>query len=259
MKVLAFFAHPDDETMLAGGTLALLARLGADVHYLCATRGEGGEAGDPPLCAPPELGTLRAAELACAVQALGGASLRFLPYVDPSVGPDNTLYAFMDDPVHLAEELRQVLEELSADVLITHGSSGEYGHPAHRLIYAAAHRTAQTWAGPQRLWYTVQAAYADAPKPRLLNPDDPAHWVLDVTPLKAEKTAATLCHRTQHALFVRNTSKQLGRPVSVPEVVVTLESLYRAAPPAEDGQPQDALGLLLRRAGRVREEAAAHG
>ena len=41
MNVLAFFAHPDDETMLCGGTLAILARHGAAVHYLCATRGEG--------------------------------------------------------------------------------------------------------------------------------------------------------------------------------------------------------------------------
>ena len=43
MNILAFFAHPDDETMLAGGALALLAQNGAQVHYLCATRGEGGE------------------------------------------------------------------------------------------------------------------------------------------------------------------------------------------------------------------------
>ena len=47
MKALAFFAHPDDETMLAGGTLALLAHSGVGVHYLIATSGEGGEAGEP--------------------------------------------------------------------------------------------------------------------------------------------------------------------------------------------------------------------
>jgi len=52
VNVLAFFAHPDDETMLAGGILALLSRGGAQVHYLCATRGEGGEVGEPPVCEP---------------------------------------------------------------------------------------------------------------------------------------------------------------------------------------------------------------
>ncbi len=49
MNILAFFAHPDDETMLCGGTLALLARAGARVHLLIATRGEGGENGEPPV------------------------------------------------------------------------------------------------------------------------------------------------------------------------------------------------------------------
>ena len=47
MNVLAFFAHPDDETMLIGGTLAILAQNGVRVHYVCATRGEGGEVGRP--------------------------------------------------------------------------------------------------------------------------------------------------------------------------------------------------------------------
>ena len=44
MNILVFFAHPDDETMLCGGTLALLAQAGAKIHFVCATRGEGGEA-----------------------------------------------------------------------------------------------------------------------------------------------------------------------------------------------------------------------
>ena len=97
MNVLAFFAHPDDETMLAGGTLALLARQGVQVHYLSATRGEGGEAGEPPLCSLEDLGQVREEELACAVAALGGSSLDFLGYTDPRVGPDDELYAYSDD------------------------------------------------------------------------------------------------------------------------------------------------------------------
>ena len=78
MIVLAFFAHPDDETILFGGTLALLAQLGNQVHYVSATRGEGGEVGEPPLCLPAELGQVRAQEMACAVEALGGVSLNFM-------------------------------------------------------------------------------------------------------------------------------------------------------------------------------------
>ena len=44
MKVLAFYAHPDDETMLAGGTLALLAEAGAQVQINIVTPGEVNEA-----------------------------------------------------------------------------------------------------------------------------------------------------------------------------------------------------------------------
>jgi len=67
MNILAFFAHPDDETMLGGGSLAWMATLGANLHCLCATGGEGGEMGEPPLCRREELGEIRRQETACAV------------------------------------------------------------------------------------------------------------------------------------------------------------------------------------------------
>ena len=81
------------------------------------------------------------------------------------------------------------------------------------------------------LLYTIQGAFKEHPYPRLMNKDDPAHLVLDVSPVKQAKVNAALCHRTQHALFIRNTSKELGRPVSVPEVILEVESLHRAWPP----------------------------
>jgi hypothetical protein len=97
------------------------------------------------------------------------------------------------------------------------------------------------------LFYTFQTAFAEHPKPRLMNADDPAHLVLDAGPVLERKVQATLCHRTQHALFVRNTSKQLGHPVTVPEVVVSVESLHRAFPAVTpgDGQLDDPLAQLL--------------
>ncbi len=85
MDILAFFAHPDDETMLAGGTLALLASSGARVHYPLrhARRGRRGRASRR--CARiEELGALREQEMVCAVRALGGRSLTFLDYIDPA-------------------------------------------------------------------------------------------------------------------------------------------------------------------------------
>jgi LmbE family N-acetylglucosaminyl deacetylase len=251
MNVLAFFAHPDDETMLAGGVLALLAAAGARVHYLSATRGEGGEAGEPPLCPLEELGQVRADELACAAAALGGASLTFLDYVDPRVGPKDELYAFTDDLDRLAAEVAAVIRQVGAQVVIAHGSNGEYGHPAHRLAHRAAVAAVASITDKPPLLYTAQAAFAEHPKPHLMNADDPADLVLDVSPVMGQKIQAALCHRTQHALFVRRASKEAGRPLSVPEVIVSMEGLHRVLPPV-GGEPQDALSELLRQTGCLR-------
>jgi LmbE family N-acetylglucosaminyl deacetylase len=244
MKILAFFAHPDDETMLAGGTLALLAQSGAEVHYLCATRGEGGEAGEPPVCEIEELGRVRAKEMACAVQSLGGRSLAFLDYIDPRVGPGEELYAYTDDLAQLAEEVGEAIRRLEIDALLTHGVNGEYGHPAHKLTHQAALKAVQTSGVQQPLFYTVSAFFPEHPRPRLANQDNPAHLILDVSPCLTQKTEAALCHRSQHALFVRRSSQEAGRRLSVPEVIQRLESLHRLSP-AVNGRLDDELAMRL--------------
>lgn len=244
MHILAFFAHPDDETMLAGGTLALLARLGAAVHYLCATRGEGGELGDPPLCTRAGLAAVRSDELTCAIHALGGASLEFLGYVDPPVGPGDSLHPYAVDTAGVAQRLEQVIRRWNIQTLITHGSNGEYGHPAHLQTHAAARLAVEHMGDAAPLLYSVQAAFPEHPKPRLVNPRDVAHLILDVSPVLEEKTLAALCHRTQHALFVRRASQAAGRQLTVPEVIISLESLHRTLPVAP-APPRDALALML--------------
>ncbi len=253
MKILAFFAHPDDETMLCGGTLALLAREGASIDYLCATRGEGGELGDPPLCARAEAGRLRSSELACAVEALGGGRLDFLPYVDPVVGPDNELFPFTDHFEELVARLQKVIVSRRVDALISHGSNGEYGHPAHRLCHRAASQTINRLGSNAPLFYTVQATYPGAPKPHLINPEDPAHLVLDISAVFEQKVNAALCHKTQNALFVRRASEERGQKVSVPEVIIAQEALHRAAPPV-NGPLIDGIAHLLRISGAVTHE-----
>ncbi len=245
MNVLAFFAHPDDETMLAGGTLALLANQGAAVHYLAATRGEGGEVGEPPLCTREELGGVREQELVCAVGALGGRSLTFMDYVDPTVGPGDELFPYTDDLAMLAGQVAASIRQFDIQAVITHGSNGEYGHPAHVLTHTAARIAVESFAvsDPQRpalLLYTVASMFPGHPRPRLANKDDPAHYVIDVNPVLAKKEKAALCHRTQHALFVRRPSQEAGRTLGVTEVLMHLESLRRFYPTAEK-KPQDEL------------------
>ncbi len=215
MDFLAFFAHPDDETILLGGTLALLAEHGGRVHYACATRGEGGEVGEPPVCSPRDLGPVRARELACAVEALGGASLTFMDYIDPRVGPEETLFTFTRDFSGLVEKLLVQIRRLAPQAVFTHGTNGEYGHPAHILANRAARLAAAALGPDAPVLYSASPSFSEHPKPRLANRDDPAHLVIDVGRAMEKKTRAARCHKTQNALFVRRSSKKAGRPVAL--------------------------------------------
>ncbi len=252
MRVLAFFAHPDDETLMAGGTLAALARAGHEVFVLSATRGEGGERGDPPLCAQDELGAVRSRELACAVQALGARGPFFLGYRDPQVGLDGTLYPFADRDQAVAQRLMRWLRGLRPHLLLTHGSRGEYGHPAHVKVHRAAAAALEGLPPALRpAWYTPLAYLPDLPLEGLFNPE-PAHWLvaLDDEALAAKVRAAE-CHRTQHAMFQRVGQARFGRPVTVAEFIaaVPVETWRRADTDAEppDGPLGRALGPLARR------------
>ena len=227
MNILAFFAHPDDETILSGGLLALLSSSGNPVHFLCCTRGEGGERGDPPLSPQEGLGNLREGELICAVNALGGKSLKILDYIDPLVGSDNQLFSFTEDIDGLSSALKNQILEKKIDVIISHGSNGEYGHPGHKTVYETVENVIRV-NFPELAWYTVQANHGESSKPHLMNQNDPADWVIDTTSVLNMKINAAKCHKSQHALFVRRKTKELGRPVEVEEVIMSDESYHIA-------------------------------
>jgi LmbE family N-acetylglucosaminyl deacetylase len=220
MKILAFFAHPDDETMFLGGTLAYLADQGMEIHYLCATRGEGGEMGDPPLCTREELGEYRAQELVCAVDILGGISLDFLDFVDPPVGTEGELYPFTPNLQKLVRALRKKISQIKPQIVLTHGPDGEYGHPGHiqaheGLLAALAEEPNQSPAVYAPSWLSRETGIF-TPIPSI---------VVDVSTWKKTKILAAECHKTQHSLFVRHAAARAGRPVTLPEAIRSKEGL----------------------------------
>jgi LmbE family N-acetylglucosaminyl deacetylase len=81
-RLLAVFAHPDDETFGVGGTLAKYAAQDTHVTLICATRGEVGEIAPGTGATPETLGQVREGELRCAAQTLGVRNLIFLDYRD---------------------------------------------------------------------------------------------------------------------------------------------------------------------------------
>src|SRR5262245_23972525 len=80
--ILAVFAHPDDESLTCGGTLARLADAGARVVLLCASRGERGSVSDPALLAGSDLAGVRTRELHDAAAILGLADVIILDHRD---------------------------------------------------------------------------------------------------------------------------------------------------------------------------------
>jgi LmbE family N-acetylglucosaminyl deacetylase len=246
VRILVVFAHPDDETMLVGGTLALLEKTGADVHYLAATRGEGGDLGKPPLCTRAEVGFVREKELVCAVNALGGSSLRFMNYVDPLVGENDTLFAFAGDDEDFSSQVISDIQQLGVDAVITHGSDGEYGHPAHLKVHRCVKQAVFNIPEEQRpLLYTFQGAFLGHPKEHLMNQHDPAHIILDIHAVEEEKLAAITCHKTQHDLFLRHAQADEQGQCSLRQVLITIESLHRVFPPVTKYPITDKLVTFL--------------
>ena len=77
--LMAVLAHPDDESFGMGGTLALYARRGYPVHYVCATRGEAGDVDPQFLEGFDSVAERREAELRCGHPAAGGGALPGVP------------------------------------------------------------------------------------------------------------------------------------------------------------------------------------
>lgn len=139
-RLLAVFAHPDDETFGTGGTLAHYARQGVDVYLICATRGEVGEA-PADLKGFASTAEMREDELRCAAGILGLKAVHFLGYRDSGMpgSPDNSHpRALVAQPVEqVACEVAHYIRELRPQVVITFDPIGGYRHPDHIAIHRA--------------------------------------------------------------------------------------------------------------------------
>lgn len=139
-RLLAVFAHPDDETFGPGGTLALYAHRGDEVYLICATRGEAGEA-PPGLNGFASVGEMREDELRRAASVLGLKSVRFLGYRDSGMpdSPDNHHpQALVMAPLsEVAQQVAAYIRETRPQVVITFDPIGGYRHPDHIAIHQA--------------------------------------------------------------------------------------------------------------------------
>jgi LmbE family N-acetylglucosaminyl deacetylase len=159
LKLLAVLAHPDDESLGFGGTLARCAAEGIETYLITATRGEKGRFG--PLGKrgdPIEVGRAREAELRAAARVLGIREVCVLGY--PDGGVDQV------DPVTAIHTIASQIQRIRPDVMLSFGPDGAYGHPDHIAIsqfttaavvcaadseFSTADGFRETWFAPHRV------------------------------------------------------------------------------------------------------------
>jgi LmbE family N-acetylglucosaminyl deacetylase len=127
LRLMCVLAHPDDESLGMGGTLAKYAAEGVETYLVTATRGERGWFGDekeyPGLEA---LGKIREVELHNAASELGIREVNFLDYIDGDLDKA--------DPAEAITKIVSHLRRIRPHVVITFDPNGAYGHPDHIAI-----------------------------------------------------------------------------------------------------------------------------
>jgi LmbE family N-acetylglucosaminyl deacetylase len=168
-RLLGIFAHPDDETVCAGGTLAKYASAGAEISVVALTRGGAGQIRDAAAATRATLRAVRERELDAAGRELGLTRTRCLDH------PDGGLSAL--DGETLRERAAELVSEFDPDVVITFGPDGFSGHPDHVAVGAAV--TAACFE--LRSARSIRLFHCHLPRSRMLLRDRLAEWVVELT------------------------------------------------------------------------------
>lgn len=157
--LVTFHAHPDDEAIATGGTMARAHADGHRVVLVVATRGELGEFAPGALAPGERLAERRVAETMAAAKILGVDRVEFLGYHDSGMAGEPTNHAAgafaradLDEAAH---RLARLLEEEQADVLTIYDENGNYGHPDHIQVHRVGLRAAHIAKTPNLLEATI--------------------------------------------------------------------------------------------------------
>jgi N-acetyl-1-D-myo-inositol-2-amino-2-deoxy-alpha-D-glucopyranoside deacetylase len=273
-RLLLVHAHPDDESITTGATIARYAAEGAEVTVVTCTLGEEGEimAGLPELAglgawAADQLGGYRVAELKAACAALGVSRHRYLGGIgrwrdSGMAGTPSAAHprAFTGGSAEeQTAQLAEILDEVRPQVVVTYDSFGGYGHPdhirAHEITMAAAPRAEsvarvfhvvtssdamRTGLAALRAGETAYPVPADDELP--VTPDEEVTTTLDVAAHVPAKLAALRAHATQLAVVEGDVpyfalTNELAQPIPA------RDSFVLAYGPA-DGAADDLFGGL---------------
>jgi N-acetylglucosamine malate deacetylase 2 len=204
--LMAVLAHPDDESMGAGGLIVRHTRNDVMVHLVCATRGEQGWGGKPPGARREDLAKIRTAEMEAAATALALAGVEIWDY--PDGGVDKC------DDTEITQRIWQAITTVRPKAVVTWGPDGGYGHPDHIAIGSCtdAAVAAMTEGDRPALYHLAvdeQLAEFYREAARVTSPDgealpaavaDHVDIVLDLSPDEVQmKLRAIECHQSQLA------------------------------------------------------------
>jgi LmbE family N-acetylglucosaminyl deacetylase len=260
--LVTFHAHPDDEAIATGGTMAKAAAAGHRVVLVTATRGEQGEPVPGVLDEGEPLWRRRVVETQAAAQILGGERVEFLDYEDSGMmgepTNDNPACFWRADIDEAAGRLAAILTEVGADVLTIYDDHGNYGHPDHIQVHRVGARAAEL-AGVARVFeatmnrdhivrlmdqdgdaLTAEADQADAAERRATVADpsfgsseaDITHAV-DVGDFLAHKRKAMEAHASQ----IADGSFFLAMPPEAFAAAFGTEWFIERGRPRADGEP----------------------
>ena len=247
-RLLFVHAHPDDETINNGVTIARYAAAGAEVSVLTCTLGEEGEIiGDQwallGVDAADQLGGYRIGELTAALNHLGVSRPRFLGgagrWRDSGMAgtPVRRRTRFVDADASAVAQLADVIADLRPHVVVTYDPGGGYGHPdhiqTHRVTVAALAAAAGRWRVPKFYWTVTSSRVARAAIDELGPGDVHADWiwppegslgfaddqitaVVDAPEHLPAKTAAMRAHATQMTLGPTGRAFTLSNNVILP-------------------------------------------
>jgi LmbE family N-acetylglucosaminyl deacetylase len=218
--LVAFHAHPDDESIAMGGVMAKASDEGHRVVLVVATRGEHGEVAEGFLGPDEALWQRRVEETKACADILGVARVEFLGYVDSGMmgTPENDLPGsfWQADVEEAAARLAAILVEEDADVLTAYDEKGNYGHPDHIQVYRVGVRAAELAGTPKVYLNTINRDYMlrtmraaidagavvpdDLPSEEDFQigvPEDRITTTVDIRPWLARKRAAMAAHASQ--------------------------------------------------------------
>lgn len=200
MKILGIFAHPDDEAIIVGGTVAKAISLGHEVYLVCATRGEASTSYDRDYCTKEQLPEVRSAEFLKACEILGVTEGKLLNYIDGTLVKQKESQGV----AALMAEIRRICP----DLILTFEPEGISFHADHKTIHRWVMKAVKdAWFDDRDVgiyWATVNQKAGRVREDKLMG--TPAKDItsrVTIEPWRTIKRNAVMAHRTQMPLFLR--------------------------------------------------------